>query len=375
MRCLKIQHACLWTLILSGAFVSETLGQNGNVQQLISLGDAAFNRGEYASADRYLRSALDAAEAQHAPPNQMALALANMAQVLTVLGQYPDAEQMFERAVPIVRELKDPDPSFLEVFLTNMGSLYRILGKYDKAEAALTEVQKVAARNPGSANARMPLILSDLAALYVSTNRSKLAEATLKKALDLTPSDNTAIVRISLDLAGLYIRQQKFSEAQRYCTQALEAAQRLSGPNHPDAAAALFGLGRLHAQQKKPHEAENEFRRAKEILSIAFGPKHLAVAIAGANVAAMLTAQGRYDDAELEYKDALAIQNGHQDQRSAQLAGTLEGYAVLLRLKTEQDAKAMEVRARSIRTELKSKVEVSSLGEFGSLPVAIPDSK
>src|SRR5262245_38460660 len=117
MRWLRIQHAYLWTLLLSGGFVSEALGQNGNVQQLISLGDAAFNRGEYASADRYLRSALDAAEAQHAPPNQMALALANVAQVLTIQGRYADAEQMFERAVPIVRGLKDPDPSFLEVFL------------------------------------------------------------------------------------------------------------------------------------------------------------------------------------------------------------------------------------------------------------------
>jgi tetratricopeptide (TPR) repeat protein len=375
MRWLRIQHACLWALLLSGGFVSAALGQNENVQQLISLGDTAFNRGQYESADRYFRSALDAAESQHAPPTQMALVLANVAQILTIQGQYTDAEQMFERAVPIVRGLKDSDPSFLEVFLTNMGSLYRILGKYDKAEAALTEVQEVAARNPDSATARMPLILSDLAALYVSTNRPKLAEATLKKALDLTPSGNTAIVRISLDLAGLYMRQQKFSEAQRYCRQALEATQRLSGPNHPDAAMALFALGRLHAQQKRPHEAENEFRRAKETWRIAFGPKHLTVAIAGANLAAMLTAQQRYDDAELEYKDALAIQNGHQDQRSAQLAATLEGYAVLLRLKTEHDAKAMEGRARSIRTELKSKVEVSSLREFGSLPVAIPDSK
>src|SRR5262249_27290545 len=161
---------------------------NENVQQLIRLGDTAFNRGQYASADRYFRSALDAAESQHAPPTQMALVRANVAQILTIQGQYADAEQMFERSVPTVRGLKGSDPSFLEVFLTNMGSLYRILGKYDKAEAALTEVQEVAAQNPGSAATRMPLILSDLAALYVSTNRPKLAEATLKKALDLTPS-------------------------------------------------------------------------------------------------------------------------------------------------------------------------------------------
>jgi len=73
--------------------------------------------------------------------------------------------------------------------------------------------------------------------------------------------------------------------------------------------------------------------------------------MAAFNLADVLTVQGKYEEAEALYRESLGIREQLLGPRSFETALTLEHLAKLLRLKNEQDVKAIEARAKSIRRE------------------------
>ena len=83
-----------------------------------------------------------------------------------------------------------------------------------------------------------------------------------------------------------------------------------------------------------------------------FGANHSSVAVAEANLAAILTARSKYGEAETLFVDALQILEKKPGERSLELPSILEAYALLLRLKSAEEASAMEARAKSIRTRM-----------------------
>jgi tetratricopeptide (TPR) repeat protein len=87
----------------------------------------AFDRGDYALAERWYRSALDAAPDYHA-------AIAMLAKVRAARGHVDDAIRLYERAVAIV-----PQPDYLEA----LGDLYALRGDHARAEQEYGTVELI----------------------------------------------------------------------------------------------------------------------------------------------------------------------------------------------------------------------------------------
>ena len=99
---------------------------NGLAQSPMSLGELkrlgreASEGGSYDSAIRYFRLAINRAETDKVSGGDLALALADLAEVLRGASEYDEAEKLFDRAIQILRT----DPSSgrdLAVILANQG--------------------------------------------------------------------------------------------------------------------------------------------------------------------------------------------------------------------------------------------------------------
>ena len=84
-----------------------------------------------------------------------------------------------------------------------------------------------------------------------------------------------------------------------------------------------------------------------------FGPEDPDNALLSLALADILVSHGKHLEAEDLYVTALQVQERTLGPRTADVAGTLERFAVLLRKSNRQSmAKEMESRAESIRNEL-----------------------
>jgi tetratricopeptide (TPR) repeat protein len=87
--------------------------------------------------------------------------------------------------------------------------------------------------------------------------------------------DNHPDVATSLNnLAGLYLSQGRYEEAEPLLLQALELDKQLLGDNHPHVSSSLNGLAKLYNSQGKYEEAEPLFLQALAIAEQALGENH-----------------------------------------------------------------------------------------------------
>ncbi len=102
-------------------------------------------------------------------------------------------------------------------------------------------------------------------------------------------------------------RTGKYDRGVVIARQALEVAEKNDGPDHPNVAASLNGLGLLYASQGQYAQAEPLFKRALAIVEKALGPDHPYVAMSLANLAALYRATKRDEEAETLEKRAARI--------------------------------------------------------------------
>jgi CHAT domain-containing protein len=100
------------------------------------------------------------------------------------------------------------------------------------------------------------------------------------------------------NLAGLYLAQGKYAEAEPLHRRALAIREKVPGPEHPDGATALSYLARVYQDQGKYAEAEPLYRRALRILEKALGPEHPDMGTALQNLGLLKYGLDRPDEAE-----------------------------------------------------------------------------
>jgi CHAT domain-containing protein/Tfp pilus assembly protein PilF len=88
---------------------------------------------------------------------------------------------------------------------------------------------------------------------------------------------------------------------------ALKIRERVLGPDHPDVAAALNGLGRLYRGRGEYAKAESLFQRALTIQENAFGPEHPALTDSLNNLGHLYRNQADYARAEALFQRVLVI--------------------------------------------------------------------
>ena len=121
----------------------------------------------------------------------------------------------------------------------------------------------------------------------------------------------------------------KYDEAQPYFEGALEARERILGPDHPDVSQAIHGLATLHHYKGEYLKAEPLYQRALAIREKSLGPDHPDVADSLNYLANLYADIGDNAKAEPLYKRALAIREKSLGPDHTDVAKSLNNLAIL----------------------------------------------
>ncbi|WP_204141290.1 tetratricopeptide repeat protein [Halomicronema sp. CCY15110] len=131
------------------------------------------------------------------------------------------------------------------------------------------------------------------------------------------------------NLANLYQRQERYSEAEPLYQQALTICQRQWGEQHFYVTESLSNLANLYRDQERYGEAEPLYQQALAIRQRQWGEQHLDVAESLSNLANLYCDQERYSEAEPLYQQALLIRQQLYEGESPDVAESLNDLAIL----------------------------------------------
>ena len=264
----------------------------------------------YEAIDQGLE-ALKVAEETLGPDDiKVATTLKILAQSHQNLGEYSEAEPLYNRALEIMETALGPDHPDLAQLLINLADLYRIQGQYTQAEPHYDRALAIRESALGPDHPDISTALNSLGFLYYLKGEYDRAEPLYNRALTIHENNfgsNHHIVAEDLyNLGVLYSYQGQYSEAESPLKRALAIREKTVGRNHPDVALLLSSLARNYLHQGQFAKAEPLFIRAITIYEYALGPDHPNVALDLNNLAALYKNQGN-SKADSLYKRAQEI--------------------------------------------------------------------
>jgi Tfp pilus assembly protein PilF len=152
------------------------------------------------------------------------------------------------------------------------------------------------------------------------------------------------------DLAELYIRQKKYTEAEPLLKRALAIREQQVELIYPDAALTLNNLGTLYRAQGNYDAAEPLFKRAFAVCNQLAGPVHADTAHVINNLALLYNVQGKQLEAEHLFQLSLAIREQQLGPTHPYTAQSLHRLATLsLTLGKDAEAERLFKRALAVR--------------------------
>lgn len=206
-------------------------------EEALSAGERALKEGRQEEARTAFRKARDAAKSMGDEDLHLARVLDRIGMGKVALGKGREAAQDLEDALTIRERLLPPDSLELARSLQHVGALHDAQGRSESAEQLLRRALKIRS-HPSSDEERR-----DLAATRIS-------------------------------LAGLFWREKRHGEGDRFEEDALEGLTALLGPRSRELGLIWRNLGRTHAMGERPERARRAFRRSLEILEGAVGKRH-----------------------------------------------------------------------------------------------------
>ncbi|KAI4152241.1 MAG: hypothetical protein LQ340_003034 [Diploschistes diacapsis] len=164
---------------------------------------------------------------------------------------------------------------------------------------------------------------------------------------------STPIEDIKSDLAvlanhvGWYLNLDgKYEEAEAMYRRALEAREKVLGPEHPDTLTSANNLGSVLESQGKYEKAEAMYRRDLLGSEKVLGPEHPSTLISANNLGSVLESQGKYEEAEaMHRRDLLGSEKVLGPEHPSTLMSVNNLELVLRRRGKYKEAEAMHRRA------------------------------
>jgi non-specific serine/threonine protein kinase/serine/threonine-protein kinase len=244
-------------------------------------------------------------------PAVQARLMETMGTVYRSLGLYPQAQDMLEKALRLLRGLHGERHLFVADALHNLGIVQSDQSRLDEAGALFREAVDIRTALLGPADPETGRSLNSLASVLWSQGKFAEAEPLFERSLAVKEKalgpDDPALASTLMNLGVLKHSQRKFGEAEAFFKRALAISEKALGPDHPDVATMLNNLGSLYEDQGRRTEAEPVYVRALAIWEKALGPDHPDVGIAVHNLANLYRNTGRPERAEPLYLRSLAI--------------------------------------------------------------------
>jgi tetratricopeptide (TPR) repeat protein len=151
------------------------------------------------------------------------------------------------------------------------------------------------------------------------------------------------------NLAGLYHRQGRLTEAEGLYRRALDAVEKKLDPSHPDVATSLSNLAVILQDQGRYAESGPLLLRALVIGEKTLGAAHPSLANILGNLASQRNAQGHYAEAERRYRSVIEIRETALGLQHPDTALAYNNLAAFYKeLGRSSDAEPLLRRARAV---------------------------
>jgi len=191
---------------------------------------------------------------------ELATALESAAVFLREIGQYEQAESLFQRALRILEQILGPEDLAVASPLDNLADLYNRYGKPKQAEPLAQRALHILEQAGQSEHPRAVYPLTELARTYQLQGKYEQAESLFQRALHILEqagqSEHPRAVFPLWRLADLYNRQGKYEQAEAFYQRALYVERQGKEPEPARVAYFLESLTRLYRKQSKDTEAE-----------------------------------------------------------------------------------------------------------------------
>jgi tetratricopeptide (TPR) repeat protein len=301
--------------LLRGA-AAELAGHVGSAHPeraiaLNNLGQMLSRLGNYTGAEAVTREALDIGLADPKTPRPaIALRSNNLAAILRAQGRYGEAEPLYRRAIGVLESAGPGERANLGIMHDNFSVLLYYLGRYAETEEhrrkALTILEEVL----GPEHASVGQVVANLADYYRQLGRLAEARPLFDRALaifskQLRPNDYRLGFLLD-NMAGLYRTLGQHRRAEQLYRRALAIITQALGPDHPDVAHAMNNLALVLVSMRKFEEAETLTRDSLARVERHYGPDHREVAVGYGNLSDFLKATGRLAEARAAAERAVA---------------------------------------------------------------------
>lgn len=287
-------------------------------------------------------------------PQREAAAWTGLAASQAQLGRFEDAEKAGRQAVESARRIRPANPSRVAAALEQHCLALFQAAKYGPAAKLCGEAVSTAE------NAKLPAI--EQAKYFRSYGRSlkntgdfARAGVALQRSLALSrgvpesaaaagpasaPGRSNPTTAIALDeLGGLYFRQGKFDDAQRYFEQAIAMERALYPEGHVTLARSLNNLANTHATLRRYDRAEQIYREAHTHYRKFLGENSAELATSLSNLAICQQGTGRLAEAAATLEQVLAVHETNTGKERLPYWNTALKYANL-RLEQNRPADA-----------------------------------
>lgn len=219
------------------------------------LGWIRHEEGDAEAADSLLRTAVARLDLATANEAALARALNDLGVHRESVGDFEEAEALYDRALEIRRDLLGPEHRAVGVTASNLSVIRYRRADYAGAVEAAQEALAVMRRTLGPDHQRTTIVQSNLAAMQVALGDNRGAEAQYQELLRrqeaLQGPEHPVTLQLLSSLATVHINLGRWEEAEERLRRLVEARTATLGAGHPltadamvDLAKALLGLGR-----------------------------------------------------------------------------------------------------------------------------------
>jgi CHAT domain-containing protein len=281
LSCIGLVYLSQGRTIEAAQYIDETLDMSLNgpgrksaayVSNLNNRAKLDQSLGQYNEAEQKFEEAAGLAKQVFKDNNKpLAIILNNQAMLYQTVGRYAEGITLMKEAIKYSEQapkkgLEGKKSFDSRRFSSNLAVLYHQSGNLADAEKTYAEIKKVYENRNQTNNPEYANVLDQLSLLSIQMNKMENVEKNLKKAMDIYKKkfteESPGYAKALSDL-GLYYRiQGKYNEAEQSLIKAMEIRGRVLGVTHPDYFKSKEDLGILYWKKGDHQRAYNNFQEA-----------------------------------------------------------------------------------------------------------------
>ena len=271
------------------------------------------------------------------------------------IAAYDDAATHLARAYLLLKKLPERDDNATFAAMNELAVTYDALGDHVQAEPLLSTLLRRRERQLGAEHPDVIRARIDLANVYLRIERFEEAEELCSRALALLkeadrPEGDPDLLRCASRLAAIYLARDKLPQAETLARETLQLSRLHLGETHPDTLRRAARLTQaLHALERLD-EAEKLSIQTVAAMTETLGEKHPETLGSMDALARIVAARGESEDALAHYRRILAVK---EEALGPMHPATFETMKAIARLQqdtgqhTEAEATTFDIYRRS----------------------------